>query len=129
MLGAALTPLVGGAVWVPLRCWLDRCSDRLRPAPTGSDRLPSVPTGSDPLRSCVSAFADAATAPADYCVAPALAIPKVLQQAGMTAGDVDRWEINEAFSIVVIVCSRILDLDPDKVNVHGGAVSIGHPIG
>ena len=49
--------------------------------------------------------------------------------AGMDAKDVDYWEINEAFSVVALANVRALDLDMDKVNVHGGAVSLGHPIG
>jgi acetyl-CoA C-acetyltransferase len=74
-------------------------------------------------------FADAAVKPIDFSVAPAQAIPKVLSQCGVKVEDVDLWEINEAFSVVVLANMKILKLDPSKVNIHGGAVSLGHPIG
>lgn len=54
---------------------------------------------------------------------------KVLAQAGISKDDIDMWEINEAFSNVVIANVKELGLDMNKVNIHGGAVSIGHPIG
>jgi acetyl-CoA C-acetyltransferase len=74
-------------------------------------------------------FADAAQEPIWFTTTPALAIPKALQMAGISHDNVDFYEINEAFSVVVLANNKLLDLDPDKVNVHGGAVSIGHPIG
>jgi len=85
---------------------------------------------SDNKRSVVvAAFADAATRPMDFPVAPSLAITKVLKQAGLGVDDIALWEINEAFSVVAIANTRKLGLDPSKVNVDGGAVSIGHPLG
>ena len=66
--------------------------------------------------------ADASTAPAD-------AVNKVLGKAGLTVEDIDLFEINEAFSVVSLVNNDLLKLDPAKVNVHGGAVAMGHPIG
>ncbi|KAK2140521.1 hypothetical protein NP493_5728g00001, partial [Ridgeia piscesae] len=74
-------------------------------------------------------FADAATAPVDFTITPSLVIPKVLEQAGVKSEDVALWEINEAFSVVSLVNMQLLGLDPSKVNIHGGAVSMGHPIG
>ena len=74
-------------------------------------------------------FGDAAVQPIDFPVAPAAAVPKVLSQTGLRADDISMWEINEAFSVVVLANVKILELDIDKVNVHGGAVSLGHPIG
>lgn len=74
-------------------------------------------------------FADAETDPIDFPIAPALAVPKLLAQAGIRKEDVARWEINEAFSLVVLANMKMMDLDPKNVNVHGGAVSLGHPIG
>ena len=74
-------------------------------------------------------FADAAQEPIWFTTSPSLAIPKALQMAEISHNDVDYYEINEAFAVVVIANNRILDLDPEKVNVFGGAVSIGHPIG
>lgn len=60
---------------------------------------------------------------------PALAAAKALEQAGLSAGDIDVWEINEAFASVALNSMRMLDLDEDKVNVNGGAIALGHPIG
>ncbi|XP_033341107.1 acetyl-CoA acetyltransferase 1 isoform X2 [Megalopta genalis] len=77
----------------------------------------------------IVAFQDAATDPIDFPIAPAFAIPKLLANAGVDKNDIALWEINEAFSTVVIANQKMLDLDPSKVNVHGGAVSLGHPIG
>ncbi|XP_035215969.1 acetyl-CoA acetyltransferase, mitochondrial-like, partial [Stegodyphus dumicola] len=74
-------------------------------------------------------FADAAVEPIDFPVSPAYAIPKVLEQTGVKKEDISLWEINEAFSVVVLANIKLLGLDPTKVNVHGGAVSLGHPIG
>lgn len=77
----------------------------------------------------IVAFADAAVEPIDFPISPAFAIPKVLKLAGIKKEDVSAWEINEAFSVVVLANIKMLDLDPSKVNIHGGAVSLGHPIG
>jgi acetyl-CoA C-acetyltransferase len=62
-------------------------------------------------------------------MAPILAIPKVLRKEGLTPGDIDLYEINEAFSGTSVAINKVLELDPDKVNVNGGSVAIGHPIG
>ncbi|XP_063058971.1 acetyl-CoA acetyltransferase, mitochondrial [Engraulis encrasicolus] len=77
----------------------------------------------------IVAFADAATHPIDFPIAPAYAVPKVLEMAGLKKEDISMWEINEAFSVVVLANIKMLGIDPDKVNVNGGAVSLGHPIG
>jgi len=74
-------------------------------------------------------FADAAQEPIWFTTAPSLAMPKALKNAGINHKAVDYFEINEAFSVVVLANNKLLDLDPGKVNIHGGAVSIGHPIG
>jgi acetyl-CoA C-acetyltransferase len=74
-------------------------------------------------------FADAAQEPIWFTTSPSLAIPKALQMAGVSQDEVDFYEINEAFAVVVLANNRLLDLDPEKVNVFGGAVAIGHPIG
>ena len=68
-------------------------------------------------------------APNDFADAPVEAIRKVVSKAGLQLGDIDLYEINEAFSAVPLVAIRQLGIDPDKVNVNGGAVSLGHPIG
>ncbi|XP_026318877.1 acetyl-CoA acetyltransferase, mitochondrial isoform X2 [Hyposmocoma kahamanoa] len=74
-------------------------------------------------------FADGECDPIDFPIAPAVAIPKLLKQTGVKKEDVALWEINEAFSVVAVANQKILGLDPAKLNVHGGAVSLGHPIG
>jgi acetyl-CoA C-acetyltransferase len=77
----------------------------------------------------VLAYADAEQAPEWFTTSPALAVPKAVAKAGLTMEDISYWELNEAFAVVGIENSRRLKLDPAKVNVHGGAVSIGHPLG
>lgn len=84
--------------------------------------------GCKPLARIVG-FQDAETDPIDFPIAPALAIPKLLESTGIKKDDVARWEINEAFSVVVLANIQKLDVDPAKVNSNGGAVSLGHPIG
>jgi len=75
------------------------------------------------------ATADAAQAPEWFTTAPSLALPKALDKAGLTAADIDLWELNEAFSVVGIANNQALGLDAECVNVHGGAVALGHPLG
>jgi acetyl-CoA C-acetyltransferase len=77
----------------------------------------------------IRGFADAATDPLWFTTAPALAIPKALKHAGITADEVSFYEINEAFAAVAIANQRELKLDNDRLNVFGGAVSLGHPLG
>uniref|UniRef100_A0A667GUK6 Acetyl-CoA acetyltransferase, mitochondrial n=1 Tax=Lynx canadensis TaxID=61383 RepID=A0A667GUK6_LYNCA len=77
----------------------------------------------------IAAFADAAVDPIDFPVAPVYAVRKVLKNAGLKKEDITMWEVNEAFSLVVLANMKMLELDPQKVNVNGGAVSLGHPIG
>jgi acetyl-CoA C-acetyltransferase len=84
--------------------------------------------GLKPLAKIVS-YADAAQAPEWFTTAPSIAIPKALEKAGLTTSDVDFWELNEAFSVVGIANTKILGLDPAKVDVNGGAVALGHPLG
>jgi acetyl-CoA C-acetyltransferase len=84
--------------------------------------------GLTPIAKLVS-YADAAQAPEWFTTAPSLAIPKALDKAGLKTSDVDFWELNEAFSVVGIANTRILGLDPEKVDVNGGAVALGHPLG
>jgi len=74
-------------------------------------------------------WADAAQEPLLFTVSPSLAIPKALQRAGIEKEKVEYYEINEAFSVVALANTKILDLDPEKVNVFGGAVAVGHPLG
>ncbi len=84
--------------------------------------------GLTPLARIIS-HASAAKAPEWFTTAPADAIPLALKKAQLTKEEIDLFEINEAFSVVALANNKILELDPEKVNIHGGAVSIGHPIG
>ncbi len=84
--------------------------------------------GLKPLAKVLS-HGSAAKAPEWFTTAPADAIPIALKRAGLDKNEIDLFEINEAFSVVSLANNQILELDPEKVNIHGGAVSIGHPIG
>ena len=84
--------------------------------------------GLKPLAKIVS-YADAAHEPEWFTTAPAKALPIALKKAGLEVSDIDYFEFNEAFSVVGLVNNKILGLDADKVNVNGGAVSLGHPLG
>lgn len=77
----------------------------------------------------IASTADAAHAPEWFTTAPAKAVPRALDKAGWQSDDVDLWELNEAFSVVGLVNVQLLGLDPEKVNVNGGAVALGHPLG
>ena len=74
-------------------------------------------------------YGDAERAPVDFTVAPSLAVPVALANAGISAQDVDFHEINEAFAVVALANMKLLGLDHSRVNVFGGAVALGHPIG
>jgi acetyl-CoA C-acetyltransferase len=74
-------------------------------------------------------MADAQQAPEYFTTAPAKAIPLAIAKAGLNASDIGYYEINEAFSVVAIANNKLLGLDPSKVNVNGGAVALGHPLG
>jgi acetyl-CoA C-acetyltransferase len=74
-------------------------------------------------------YADAEQAPEWFTTSPALAVPKAVAKAGLQMSDIDFWELNEAFSVVGIENTKRMNLDASKVNVNGGAVSIGHPLG
>jgi acetyl-CoA C-acetyltransferase len=84
--------------------------------------------GLTPLAKIVS-YADAEQDPKWFTTSPALAIPKALVKANLQSAQIDFFEFNEAFSVVGIVNTQLLELDPNKVNVNGGAVSLGHPLG
>ena len=84
--------------------------------------------GLKPLAKIVS-YADAEQEPKWFTTTPSLAVPKAVHRAGLKMEDISFFELNEAFSVVGIVNSQKMNLDPAKVNVHGGAVSIGHPLG
>ncbi len=81
-----------------------------------------------PLAKIVS-YADAEQAPEWFTTSPAIALPRALQKAGLQTEDISYWELNEAFAVVGIENTRRLKIDPTKVNVNGGAVSLGHPLG
>lgn len=77
----------------------------------------------------IKSFADAEQDPKWFTTSPSLALPKALQKANLTINDIHFFEFNEAFSVVGIVNTEILKIDPTKVNIHGGAVALGHPLG
>jgi acetyl-CoA C-acetyltransferase len=84
--------------------------------------------GIKPIAKIIS-YADAEQAPEWFTTTPSIAVPKAVAKAGLQMSNIDYWELNEAFSVVGIENTRRMKLDPAKVNVHGGAVSLGHPLG
>lgn len=93
-----------------------------------TDRPSAEAAGLKPLAT-IRAQASFAHAPQMFTTAPVGCIRRLLDKAGMQAGDIDAWEINEAFAVVPMAAIRDLNLDHEKVNMFGGAVSLGHPIG
>src|SRR5690606_10230721 len=77
----------------------------------------------------IRGFADAAQDPIWFTTTPALAIPKAIRHAGLAVSDIDYYEINEAFAAVAIANQQKLGLSMDRLNVYGGAVALGHPLG
>ncbi len=77
----------------------------------------------------IRSYADAEQAPEWFTTTPSLAVPKAVAKAGLQMSDISYWELNEAFAVVGIENTKRMNLDPAKVNVHGGAVSLGHPLG
>jgi acetyl-CoA C-acetyltransferase len=84
--------------------------------------------GLKPIARVVS-YADAEQAPEWFTTTPSIAVPKTVAKAGLTMADISYWELNEAFAVVGIENTRRMKIDPTRVNVHGGAVSLGHPLG
>ncbi len=84
--------------------------------------------GLKPIAKILS-YADAEQAPEWFTTTPSIAVPKAVAKAGLQMSDINYWELNEAFAVVGIENTKRMKLDPSKVNVHGGAVSIGHPLG
>jgi acetyl-CoA C-acetyltransferase len=77
----------------------------------------------------IKSYADAAQAPEWFTTAPAKALPKALEKANLKMVDVDFFELNEAFSVVGLANMKLLNITDENVNVNGGAVSLGHPLG
>jgi len=84
--------------------------------------------GLKPLARILS-YADAEQSPEWFTTSPAIAVPRAVKKAGLKMEDISYWELNEAFSVVGIENSRRMQLDPSTVNIHGGAVALGHPLG
>jgi acetyl-CoA C-acetyltransferase len=82
-----------------------------------------------PVLAKIAGHAAAARKPVEFTIAPADAISKLLQKTSRTTADIDTWEINEAFAVVSLANNQLLKLDASRVNVRGGAVALGHPIG
>ncbi|MFZ1533756.1 MAG: acetyl-CoA C-acyltransferase, partial [Chitinophagaceae bacterium] len=77
----------------------------------------------------IKSYADAEQAPEWFTTSPSIAVPKAVAKAGLKMEDISYWELNEAFAVVGIENTKRMKLDPATVNVHGGAVSLGHPLG
>jgi acetyl-CoA C-acetyltransferase len=84
--------------------------------------------GLKPIAKIIS-YADAEQAPEKFTTTPSVAVPKAVKKAGLKMSDIDYYELNEAFSVVGVANIKLMNLDPTKVNVNGGAVSLGHPLG
>ena len=84
--------------------------------------------GIKPIAKIIS-YADAEQAPEKFTTTPSLAVPKAVKKAGLKMSDIEYYELNEAFSVVGVANIKLMSLDPSKVNVNGGAVSLGHPLG
>ena len=82
-----------------------------------------------PLKARIVASATSGVAPKDIFIAPVTAVQKVLERASLTSDQIDLFELNEAFAAQSVACMRGLELDDERVNVHGGAIALGHPIG
>ena len=80
-------------------------------------------------RARIRSFASIGSEPAIMLTGPAPASEKALKRAGMTVKDIDLWELNEAYAVQVIYCRDKLGIDPEKLNVNGGSISMGHPYG
>ena len=74
-------------------------------------------------------FVAAGVEPDEMGVGPVVAVPRLLERHGLKINDIDLWELNEAYAVQVIYCRDKLGIDPDKLNVNGGAISLGHPYG
>jgi acetyl-CoA C-acetyltransferase len=74
-------------------------------------------------------FAVSGCGPEEMGIGPVFAVPKLLARHGLTVADIDLWELNEAFAVQVLYCRDFLGIDPEKLNVDGGAIAIGHPFG
>jgi acetyl-CoA C-acetyltransferase len=74
-------------------------------------------------------YADAEQAPDKFTTAPAIAVPKAVEKAGLKMSDINFFELNEAFSVVALANMKLMNIDASKINVNGGAVALGHPLG
>src|SRR5439155_20209630 len=92
-------------------------------SPESADRLRAKPLAR------ILAYATSGVAPKDIFLAPVSAVRQVLDRAGLRTQDIDLFELNEAFAAQMLACGNELKLDENRVNVHGGAIALGHPIG
>lgn len=116
----------------PLHPEIERFSITAGNACGGNDGAAALVVASDrlglPALATVRSWASAGVDPAETGLAPVQAIPKALARAGLSAADVDLFEINEAFAAMCVATIRLLDLDPERVNVNGSGCSLGHPV-
>jgi acetyl-CoA acetyltransferase family protein len=92
------------------------------------ERAKAAALGLKPLVA-LRGFAVAGCEPDEMGIGPVFAVPKLLNRHGLTVNDIDLWELNEAFAVQVIYCRDRLGIDPTKLNVNGGSISLGHPYG
>ena len=92
------------------------------------DRATAEAEGKDIL-GIYRGFQAAGCSPAEMGIGPVFAVPKLLERAGLSVGDIGLWELNEAFASQCLYCRDTLGIDPDKYNVNGGAIAVGHPFG
>ncbi len=83
----------------------------------------------DAARASIVGMASAGLEPDEMGIGPVYAVPKLLKRFGLTVDDIGLWELNEAFAVQVLYCADVLGIDQEKLNVNGGAISIGHPYG
>lgn len=122
---AKLKPVIEGGVVTAGNA--SQLSDGAAAAVVMSDDL-ARERGLQPL-GLFKGFAVAACEPDEMGIGPVFAVPKLLRRHGLTVDDIDLWELNEAFAVQAVYCRDKLGIDPEKYNVNGGSISIGHPYG
>ncbi len=122
---AALNPVIGGGSVTPGNA--SQLSDGASACVVMDARL-AERRGQQPL-GIFRGFAVAGCEPDEMGIGPVFAVPRLLQRTGLKVADIDLWELNEAFAVQALYCRDRLGIDPDKFNVNGGAISIGHPYG
>ena len=119
--------ITGGSRGIGLAIALRAARDGASVAIVMSDKAAAA-AGKTPL-GIFRGFAVAGCEPDEMGIGPVYAIPKVLKRLGLSVGDIDLWELNEAFAVQVLYCRDKLGIPDDRLNVNGGAIAVGHPYG